>query len=342
MKYRFTSDYTEGAHPKILEALQQTNLQQEEGYSNDIFCDEARSSIQKKINNPHAAVHFVTGGTQANIVALAAMLKPYESVIAADSGHISVHEAGGIEATGHKISIIQSTDGKITPKHIISVLKEHIDEHMVKPKVVFISQATELGTVYTKKELQLLSKVCKENNLYLYLDGARLGVGLTAKNSDISLPELSQLVDMLYIGATKNGGLLGEAIVIINKDLQENFRYHMKQRGALLAKGRILGIQFLELFQDDLYFSLAKHANEMASRLVAGITNEGYEMLSESTTNQIFPIFPNELIEKLQSFYGFYSWTKIDEKNTTVRLVTSWATKKEAVEAFLTDLKRFK
>ena len=340
-KYRFQNDYTEGAHPSILEALTKTNLQQEEGYGNDSFCEEAGKLIKEQIKNPQATVHFTSGGTQANIISLASMLKPYESVVAPFTSHISEHEAGAIEATGHKINTVESPDGKLKPKQIEKVVKEHamFGEHMVKPTVVFISQATELGTVYNKQELTDISAVCKKHNLYLYLDGARIGVGLTASNSDITLPELSALVDILYIGATKNGGLIGEAIVINNKNLQENFRYHLKQRGALLAKGRILGIQFSQLFKNDLYFSLAKHANQMAMKLTEGIKSCGYTFLTESTTNQIFPILSNNVIEKLQSMYGFYVWSKNDGETSAVRLVTSWATKEEAVEEFLSDLK---
>jgi threonine aldolase len=340
-KYRFQNDYTEGAHPNILTALTQTNLQQEDGYGNDSFCEEAKALIKEHVQNSQATIHFTSGGTQANIISLASMLKPYESVIAPLTSHISEHEAGAIEATGHKINTVPTLDGKLKPEQIQAVVEEHamFGEHMVKPTVVFISQATELGTIYSKQELTEIATVCKKHNLYLYLDGARIGVGLTANNSDITLPELSSLVDMFYIGATKNGGLIGEAIVINNKKLQENFRYHLKQRGALLAKGRILGIQFLELFKDNLYFSLAKHANQMAMKLTEAIKQYGYTFLAESTTNQIFPIFPNTVITKMQSQYGFYIWSKKDEVSSAVRLVTSWATKEEAVDQFLSDLK---
>jgi threonine aldolase len=343
-KYRFQNDYTEGAHPSILEALTKTNLQQDEGYGNDSFCEEARTLIKQQIKNPQAAIHFTSGGTQANLISLAAMLKPYESVIAPFTSHISEHEAGAIEATGHKINTVEAPDGKLRPEQITKIVEEHamFGEHMVKPRVVFISNATELGTVYTKKELTDISNTCKKHNLYLYLDGARIGVGLTATNSDLTLPELSALVDIFYIGATKNGGLIGEAIVINNQNLQENFRYYLKQKGALLAKGRILGIQFLQLFKDDLYFTLAKHANQMAIKLTEGIKNSGYPFLTESTTNQIFPIFPNSIIEKMQTLYGFYTWSKIDEKTSAVRLVTSWATEEKFVDEFLSDLRSLK
>lgn len=338
-EHSFYNDYSEGAHPRILEALGRSNLTQETGYGVDQHSLEAAYLIRNRIKNPNAAVHFVSGGTQANLIVLAAMLgKPYEAVIAAKTAHINVHEAGAIEATGHKIVTADSKDGKIKADQVVEAVKFHSDEHMVKPKVVFISDATELGTVYTTQELEGLSRVCKENNLYLYLDGARLGSALTAKDSDITLPELSGLVDTFYIGGTKNGALLGEAIVINNPALQDDFRYHLKQRGALLAKGRILGIQFQELFRDDLYFDLAKHANQMAGQLTERISSAGYKFLTESSTNQIFPIMPNNVIDRLKEKYGFYVWSEIDSENSAIRLVTSWATPEEAVAKFLQDL----
>lgn len=334
-KYNFFDDYSEGAHPQILEALSRTNLSQATGYGNDSFCQEAASILKGKIGNPEADIHLVSGGTQANLIGLSAMLKPYESVIAPLSGHIAIHEAGAIEATGHKINTVQTVNGKLSPADIQNVVDGHTDEHMVKPRAVFISQATEFGTIYKKEELKAISQVCRKNNLYLYLDGARLGPALTSSEADITLSQLSKLVDMFYIGGTKNGALLGEAIVINNPRLKENFRYYLKQKGALLAKGRVLGIQFVELFKNDLYFDLAKHANVMASKLTEGIRKQGNEFLSESSTNQIFPIFPHSVIEKLKSSYGFYVWSKVDANNSAIRLVTSWATKESAVEEFL-------
>jgi len=338
-KYNFFNDYSEGAHKSILDALAETNLVQETGYGEDSLSLQAARLIKEKTGNPDADVHFVSGGTQANIIVLASILKQYEAVIAVNTGHIFVHEAGAIEATGHKICIVSSKDGKIRPEQIQAVCDEHSDEHMVKPRVVFVSHSTEVGTVYLKQELQAISEVCRKNGLYLYLDGARLGSALTSTQSDMSLAEISSFVDVFYIGGTKNGALLGEAIVINNNQLKENFRYHLKQRGALLAKGRVLGVQFLELFKNDLYFELAKHANEMAGKLTQGIREQGYEFLTDSATNQIFPIVPNTLIEKLKDLYGFYIWSKIDEGKSSIRLVTSWATKEEAVTGFLEDLK---
>jgi len=337
-EYSFYNDYSEGAHPRILDALVKSNLTQESGYGEDSFSVKAANLIKERIKNPDASVHFVSGGTQANLLVLSAIMKPYESVIAPNTGHINVHEAGAIEATSHKINAVETPDGKITTQQVEDIVSSHTDEHMVKPKVVFISNATELGTIYTKKELQDLREVTKKNGLYLYIDGARLGSALTVKDSDLTIDELSALCDVFYIGGTKNGVLLGEAIVINNPDLQKDFRYSMKQRGALLAKGRALGVQFQELFKDDLYFDLAKHANEMAQNLTSGIAEKGYKFLTESPTNQIFPIFPNSVIEHLQEKYGFYVWSEVDGDNSAIRLVLSWATPKEKVEEFLAYL----
>lgn len=339
MKYSFYNDYAEGAHLSILQALEQNNLEQAKGYGEDRFSNEAADLIRTIIQQPQAAVHFVSGGTQANLICLASMLKPFESVIAVTSGHINMHEAGAIEATGHKINAVPEVNGKIDPKEIKRVCAEHADEHMVQPRVVFISQATELGTVYSKQELEELSKTCKELNLFLYLDGARLGSALAAEGSDMSFADVARLVDAFYIGGTKNGALLGEAIVLVNPELQKQFRHHIKQRGGLLAKGRVIGIQFLELFKNNLYLELAQTANQRAAVLTAGIQQAGYQFLVESKTNQIFPILPHAVIEQLKENFGFYVWAKVDETQSAIRLVTSWATQTKAIEDFLRALK---
>jgi len=339
MKYSFFNDYSEGAHPNILDALRETNLNQETGYGEDSLSLQAAELIRNKIGNSKAAVHFVSGGTQANLLILTSMMKPYESVISADTGHINTHEAGAVEATGHKIEAIEVQDGKLKSEPIKELVDLHQDEHMTKPKVVFISNSTEVGTIYSRGELEELYHLCQKNNLYLYLDGARLGSALCSPSNDLTLTDICSMTDAFYIGGTKNGALLGEAIVITNTKLQEEFRRLIKQKGALLAKGRIMGIQFLELFKDDLYFNLAKQANEMAIMLNQGIGKLGYKFLTDSPTNQIFPILPNSVIEKLKEMYGFYVWSKVDKNNSSIRLVTSWATKKEAIEDFITDLK---
>lgn len=339
MIYRFTNDYSEGAHINILNALVESNLNQEIGYGNDSFCEEAKKLIKAKIKNENADIHFVSGGTQANLIIISSVLRPHEAIIAASTGHINVHETGAIEATGHKICTVETEDGKLSVEHIKSVLENHSDEHMVKPKMVFISNSTELGTIYKKAELEEISKFCKENNLYLHLDGARLGSALTSRDNDLTLDELSSLVDIFYIGGTKNGALLGEAIVINNDRLKEDFRYHIKQKGAMLAKGKVLGIQFVELFKNDLFFELANHANKMAYKLSDALSELGYEFLTHPTSNQIFPIMTNEEIQKLEVRYGFNIERKIDNNKKAIRLVTSWATVEDAVDEFIVYMK---
>lgn len=341
-QYSFKNDYSEGAHARIIKALGDTNMIQEQGYGVDRFCNQAIHLIRNKIQNQNADIHFVSGGTQANLIVISSILRSFESVIAANTGHIVVHEAGAIESTGHKINVVETTDGKLCVQDIRSVLASHTDEHMVRPKMVFISNSTELGGIYSKKELDDLYNFCRKNNLYLYLDGARLGAALTSANNDLTIAELARRVDAFYIGGTKNGALLGEAIVIIHGQLKNHFRFQLKQKGALLAKGRIFGVQFLELFKEDLYFDLARHANAMAARLADGIQNQGYGFLAHPATNQIFPVFPNILIERLRTKYGFYVWQKIDDAHSAIRLVTSWATKKIAVDSFLQDLRFFR
>lgn len=337
-KYSFQNDYAEGAHPRILETLSRTNLVQESGYGEDHYSLEAAGLIQRAIGNPQADIHFVSGGTQANLLMLSSFLRSFESVIAVDSGHICVHEAGAIEATGHKINTVKGQDGKVTVPEIEAVVAAHGDEHMVKPRVVFISHSTEVGTIYSAQEMRAISAICKQLNLYLYLDGARLGSALTSQSSDLDLKEVCQLVDAFYIGGTKNGALLGEALVINHPQLKPDFRHSIKQKGALLSKGRLLGIQFLEMFRDDLYFDLARNANQMAGRLTLGIRRLGYPFLTDSPTNQIFPIFPDAILQKLNQMYCFYVWSKVDSQHSSARLVTSWATDQKAVDSFLHDL----
>lgn len=336
--YQFFDDYSETAHPRLLEALGTIALHQDLTYGYDSFTKEAVELIRKKINNAEADIHFISSGTQVNLIVLAACLKPFESVIAAESGHTNHHEAGAIEATGHKINTIRVQDGKLTPETIQTVLDEHNDEYMVKPGAVYISQATELGTIYSKEELEAIYLFCQKHHLYLYIDGARLGVALASSNNNLDLPTLAKLCDAFYIGGTKNGALFGEALVITNSTLKKDFRRHLRQRGALLAKGKVISVQFLELLKDDLYYQNAHQANEMAQKLKEGIRNCGYSFLVDSPTNQIFPILPNHIIEKLQTVYGFYTWGKVDSEKSIVRLVTSWATPESTVEEFIKKL----
>lgn len=338
-KYSFQNDYSEGAHPTILDLLAKYNTQQEVGYGEDAICEQARQLIKSTLENSDVDIHFVSSGSQANIITLGAMLKPYQSVFAPVTGHVNVHETGALEAIGHKINPISTTSGKISAEQIQAVVDDHKDEHKVEPAVVYISQSTEVGTIYSKAELTAISEVCTKNNLYLYIDGARLGSALMSSRSDLTLPDIVKLVDAFYIGGTKNGALLGEAIVLVNPELQHNFRRHMKRYSALLAKGRVLGTQFVGLFTNDLYFDLATHANAMAEQLVEGITQAGYSFETQPATNQIFPVFPNTLISELEKSYRFYRWTPIDGDNTSIRLVTSWATSESNVQDFLANVK---
>lgn len=336
--YSFKNDYSEGAHPRILEALMKTNMEQTVGYGLDEYSQVAIEHIKNKIKRKDVEVHLLVGGTQTNLISMAAFLRPHEAVISAETGHVLVHETGAIEATGHKVISVPSRDGKLKPQDIINVVGGHTDEHMVKPKLVYISNPTEIGTIYKQDELKKISEVCKEKNLILYVDGARLGSALCCSENDLDISDLAKYTDAFYIGGTKGGALMGEALVICNDGLKSDFRFHIKQRGAMFAKGRILGIQFLELFKDDLYFELAKHANKMADILREGIKAAGFDFMIETSTNQIFPILSNDLIEKLQEYYGFFLWEKIDEEKSAVRIVTSWATDEDEVKKFVKQL----
>lgn len=337
--YSFKNDYSEGAHPNILNALIKNNLEQCDGYGEDRYSKEAIQLLQEKIGKKDVDIHLLMGGTQTNLTAISAFLRPHEAVISANTGHILVHETGAIEATGHKVISVDVKDGKLNSTHIKSVLESHNDEHMVKPRLVYISNPTEIGSIYSKKEIQEISKYCKENALIFYVDGARLGSALSSEKNDLELSDLGELTDSFYIGGTKNGALFGEALVICNNSLKRDFRFHIKQKGGLLAKGRVLGIQFYELFKDNLYFELASHANKMASLLKNEIENMGFQFLIDSPSNQIFPIIPNKIIKKLSENYSFYIWEKVDEKNSAIRLVTSWITNEKEVVNFIKDLK---
>lgn len=337
--YSFTNDYSEGAHESILKALLDSNLKQSSGYGLDEYSEKAKDILKNVLKSEKIDIHFIPGGTQVNLICISSFLKQYEAAIAADTGHIAVHETGAIEACGHKVITAPSNDGKLTVDKIEKILKIHTDEHMVKPKLVYISNATEIGTIYKKQELIDLYTYCGEKNLLFFIDGARMGSAITSEENDLQLCDLVNLCDAFYIGATKNGALFGEALIICNDSLKEDFRYNIKQKGALLAKGRLLGIQFMELFKDDLFFNLAKHANEMASLIQDALIEENYKLLIKSPTNQIFPILPNSSIEKLREKYSFNTWEEYDENHTVIRLVTSWATEKDKVLDFINDLK---
>jgi threonine aldolase len=333
--HRFFDDYSEGAHPRVLEALAASNLQQEPGYGYDSLTARAVDLLRAAVGNADAAIHLLSGGTQTNLIALASMLRPFESVIASESAHIAVHETGAIEATGHKVHTLPSRDGKLVAEQLHAVVAHHRDEHMVRPRVVFISQPTELGTLYSARELEDLARASRELGLLLYLDGARLAAALASTACDLPLARLASRVDAFYLGGTKNGALLGEALVIVNPDVQADFRFHLKQRGALLAKGRVLGAQFAALLEDDLYLHLARHANAMAGRLADGLRAAGVTFLGEPVTNQVFPILPDGVIAALREQFGFHVWSRIDAEHSAIRLVTSWATPAAAVDALL-------
>ena len=337
--HSFTNDYSEGCHPSILEALSQSNLVQQTGYGDDVYTLNAIEAIKNKIGDNNVDVHLISGGTLTNLLVLASILKPFESVIAAHTGHISTHETGAIEATGHKIEEVISPDGKLTSELIKPVLNKFPEYHTVKPRVVYISNSTEIGTIYTKDELTKLSAFCKANNLILFMDGARLASALMADSSDLTLADVARLTDVFYIGGTKSGALLGEAVVITNDILKKDFKYHQKQRGAMMAKGRLLGIQFEQLFKDDLIFKLAKQANALAGKIKDTVKELGYSFLTESDSNQIFPVLPNKIIDKLILKYGFYVWEPVDTNHSAIRMVTSWATPEEKVDLFIHDLK---
>lgn len=333
--YYLKNDYSEGCHPQLLEALTRTNPEATVGYGLDAYCAEAAELIQTTFGCPYADVHFLVGGTQANLTMISHMLRPYEAAITVTTGHIAVHESGSVEATGHKVLTYPAADGKVTPAMIEQALLDNPDEHTVEPAMVYISDATEIGTVYTKAELTALHTCCRQHSLYLYLDGARLGTALTSPANDLSPTDLPQLTDAFYIGGTKNGALFGEALVIVNDSLKRHFRTSLKQRGAMLAKGRLLGIQFAELFRDGLWFRLAAHANELAAALQAGLMEKGIPLMVVSPTNQLFPILPKSEVERLSKAFAFEVWGPYDEDHQVVRLVTSWATREETVEAFL-------
>ncbi|API87047.1 threonine aldolase family protein [Francisella uliginis] len=338
-KYSFMDDYSEGCHPNILRVLNDTNLIQQTAYGNDEYSSQAKELICKHLNKDSTDVYFVAGGTLANLICISSILKPYEAVVSASSGHIALREAGAIEATGHKIISVFSDNGKLIPNDIEEVLKSNSHApHMAKPKLVYISNSTELGTIYTKAELQELSKACKRNNLLLFIDGARLGAALTAKDNDLTLANIVEYVDIFWIGGTKIGILFGEAIVIPNKRLAYEFDFNIKQRGALLAKGRVLGLQFRELFSNNLFFDLAIYANKMAEKLSQAIIDAGFRLLQPTQSNQVFAIFPNTLIKALQEKFSFFVMDEIDEQNSIVRLVTSWATIEEKVDDFIKEI----
>lgn len=332
----FETDYIEGAHFNILKRLIETDLDQESGYGHDRFTAEAKSKILAAIGSEDADIEFFDGGTQANLAVIDTMLKPYEGVIAAKTGHISIHEAGAIEATGHKVLELPEHDGKLDPVEVLHYIADFYADgnHSfgVFPGMIYISHPTEYGTLYSKKELQALRLVCDKYKIPLYMDGARLSYGLAAKGTDVTLKDIAGLCDVFYIGGTKVGALIGEAVVFMRGCIPDNFETRKKRRGALLAKGRLLGIQFAELFTNDLYLKLGEHAIEMADLMKSIFEEKGYEFFRKSPTNQQYIVLENEKMKDLSEKVKFSFWEKVDENRTAVRFCTSWATKKENVE----------
>lgn len=332
--YRFTNDYSEGAHPSILEAMTATNLEGNFGYGCDPHCEHAAALIRQKIGRPDADVHFFVGGTQTNATCICAFLRPHEAAIAAHSGHICVHETGAVEATGHKcIAMPAAPGGKLTPELVRQAVAAHPDEHMVKPHLVYVSNTTEVGGVYTTAELEALRAVCDELGLLLYLDGARLASALACGGA--SFEDLGRLCDAFYIGGTKNGAIFGEAVCIMNPALKPDFRYILKQHGGMLAKGWLLGVQFEQLMRSGLYEELGEHSTRMAQQLAEGLKGLGVEFLFESPSNQIFPILPDEVLAKLEGAFHWEVNATLEGGRSCIRLVCSWATQQAAVTAFL-------
>ena len=340
----FNNDYSEGCHENVLQALIRTNMDQTPGYSEDKYCAAAAAKIRKLCGREDVAVHFLVGGTQTNMTVIDAALRPHQGALCADSGHINVHETGAVEATGHKVLPMPSVEGKISADQVKkAVLLHRADgsfEHIVQPKLVYISHPTELGTLYTKAELEALHETCRELGLYLFLDGARLGYGLMAKGTDVTMEDIARCCDAFYIGGTKVGALFGEAVVISNPALKEDFRYIIKQHGGMLAKGRLLGVQFDALMEDDLYFKISAHADAMADKIRAAMEELNIPSLVPGITNQIFPILPDDVLNELAKSICFTEMERVDDGHRCIRFCTSWATTEENVQILIGELCR--
>lgn len=335
----FENDYTEGAHEKILKRLFEANMEKLPGYGSDIYCQQAKEKIRAACECPHADIYFLTGGTQTNATVIDALLAPYEGVVAAATGHVNVHEAGAIEYTGHKVLTLPHHEGKLHADELENLLKDFWQdenhEHMVFPGMVYISHPTEYGTLYSRAELEDISAICQSYEIPLYLDGARLGYGLMSPGTDVTLPLIAEYCDVFYIGGTKVGALCGEAVVFTRRGTPKHFLTTVKQHGALLAKGRLLGIQFDTLFTDELYFQISSHAIRMAELLKEGFLKRGYRFYLESPTNQQFLLLEDEEMERLKNHVTFSFWEKPDENHTVVRFATSWATTEEDIASLM-------
>ncbi len=340
---RFDSDYTQGAVPEIIERLTQTNMEMTPGYGEDKYCFSAAEKIKKECNMPTADVHFLVGGTQTNLLFISSVLRPHQGVMCAHTGHINVHETGAVEATGHKVIALDSADGTLTAQQVRDTLHAHYGdvthEHIVQPAMVYISFPTENGTLYSKAQLTELSQACREFDIPLYLDGARLGYGLMSESNDLTMADIASLCDAFYIGGTKVGALFGEALVITNDRYKKDFRYMEKQKGAMLAKGRLLGLQFDTLFTDGLYYKISSHAVCLAKRIHRAFEEKNIPLYFDSPTNQQFPCLTDEQMKKLSADFAFSYWCKAGEKHA-VRFCTSWATKPQDVEKLVEQIEK--
>jgi threonine aldolase len=339
----FRSDYSLGAHPRVMRALEETNFEHTDGYGIDVHCENAARLVKELCGREDCAVHFMVGGTPCNVTLISAALRPYESAVSHRRGHAYIHETGGVEATGHRVAVFEGPDGKLTPELIDRAWDEYEDEHTTVPRLCYISQPTEIGTVYTKAEIKALFEKCRERDMYLYIDGARLGAALTCKGNDLSIKELARLCDAFYIGGTKNGALFGEALVINNPAINDHFRWMMKRQAGILAKGRLLGVQFealLEGGENSIYYEMAAHSNRLADKLRDGLRALGVRFYSDSPTNQIFPVLPAAAVNELRKDFFFYDWAQASDGMQPVRLVTSWGTKDSDVDAFLDSTRR--
>ena len=339
---RFNNDYNHGAHSSIIQALQEINENSYGGYGEDEWCQRGADEIRKYLGETDVDIHFMVGGTPANITVITAALRPYESVICAENGHINHHEAGSIEHTGHKILSVPAKEGKLTAEAIRQIASHYYNheeaEFLTAPKLVFLSSPSEYGTVYSKKELLEIREVCNQYHMYLYIDGARLGYWLSCSECDVTLEDLAKITDVFYIGGTKCGALFGEALVIVNKDLRNHFRTYMKQSGGILAKGWLLGVQFYTLFKDGLYFELAKHADELATKLKQGFIKASIPLYIDSPTNQLFVILTNEMAQKLAEKFIYEFDHIVDENHICVRFCTSWSSNEDEVDKLISAL----
>lgn len=340
----FHNDYNEACHPAVFAKMLEHKDMQMGGYGEDECCERAAKLIRELCGNDQLAVHFLVGGTQTNLTVIAAALRPHQAALGACSAHINVHETGAVEATGHKVLSLASPDGKITAAQIRVTMEAHLAdgsrEHIAQPKLVYISNPTELGTIYSLDELEEISAVCKAYKLLLFVDGARLGYGLAAEGNDVMLKDLARLADVFYIGGTKVGALFGEAVVISNPAIQEDFRYLIKQHGAMLAKGWLLGLQFEALMENNLYFEISAYADRMADKIRATLSRLGYKLFVDGVTNQVFAVLPDVLLDRLAENFTFCEQERVDETHRAVRFCTSWATKEQSVDALCAELEK--